>query len=89
MDNSFHQYRDAVTTAKGSPVPTDIFMNKDYAGISAVLYSYMNVVNRPNKIGVEVNIVHNPLADNKMPLKSVESQNVEFKPNWQDEAGDV
>ena len=65
--NSFHQYRDAVTTAKGSPVPTDIFMNKDYAGISAVLYSHMNVVNRPNRIGVEVHIVHNPLADNKLP----------------------
>ena len=42
-------------------------MNKDYAGISAVLYSYMNVVNRPNRIGVEVHIVHNPLADNKLP----------------------
>ncbi|MCX5717726.1 MAG: hypothetical protein NTW44_05330 [Nitrospirae bacterium] len=65
--NSFHQYRDAVTTAKGSPVRTDIFMNKDYAGISAVLYSHMNVVNRPNRIGVEVHIVHNPLADNKLP----------------------
>ena len=66
--NSFHQYRDAVTTAKGSPVPTDIFMNKDYAGISGVLYSHMNVVNRPNQIGIEVNIVHNPLAPNKLPL---------------------
>jgi len=50
-------------------VPTDIFMNKDYAGISAVLYSYMNVVNRPNQIGIEVNIVHNPLADNKLSQK--------------------
>ena len=67
--NSFHQYRDAVTTAKGSPVPTDIFMNKDYAGISAVLYSYMNVVNRPNKMGVEIHFVHNrSLANNKLPL---------------------
>lgn len=65
--NSFHQYRDAVTTAKGSPVPTNIFMNKDYAGVSAVLYSYMNV-NRPNKIGVEVHVVHNPLANNRLPL---------------------
>jgi hypothetical protein len=66
--NSFHQYRDAVTTAKGSPVPTNIFMDKDYAGISAVLYSYMNIVNRPNRIGVEIHCVHNPLADNKLPL---------------------
>ncbi len=65
--NSFHQYRDTVATAKGSPVATDIFMNKDYAGISAVLYSYMNVVNPPNRIGVEVHIVYNPLADNKLP----------------------
>jgi hypothetical protein len=65
--DSFHQYRDAVKTVKGSPVPTDIFMNKDYAGISAVLYSYMNVINHPNSIGVEVHIVHNPLADNKLP----------------------
>jgi type I restriction enzyme S subunit len=64
--NSFHQYRDAVTTAKGSSVPTNIFMNKDYAGISAVLYSWMNVVNRPNRIGVEIHCVHNPLADNKL-----------------------
>jgi hypothetical protein len=28
----------------------------------------MNIVNRPNKIGVEVHLVHNPLADNKLPL---------------------
>lgn len=61
--NSFPQYRDAVTTAKGSPVPTDIFMNKNYAGISAVLYSWMNA----DRIGVAVHIVHNPLADNKLP----------------------
>mgnify|MGYP001614685585 FL=1 len=67
--NSFHQYRDAVTTAKGGPVPTDIFMNKDYVGISAVLSSSMDVVNRPNKIGAEVQLVHNRLlADNKLPL---------------------
>lgn len=87
--NSFHQYRDAVTTAKGSPVPTDIFENKDYAGISAVLYSYMNVVDRPNRIGVEVHIVHNPLADNKLPHGifpfgtewSVEGENLKRK-DW-------
>ena len=48
-------------------MPTDIFMNKDYAGISAVLYSYMNIVNRPKTMGFEVHVVHNPLADNKLP----------------------
>lgn len=61
LANSFPPYRDTVTTAKGSPVRTDIFMNKDYAGISAVLYSWMNA-----EIGVAVHIVHNPLADNKL-----------------------
>jgi len=65
--DSHYEYRDIIITAKGSPVPTNIFERRDYAGISAVLYSSMNIVNRPNKIGVEVHLVHNPLADNKLP----------------------
>lgn len=65
--DSNYEYRDTISTAKGSPVATNIFENKDYAGISAVLYSWMNIVSRPNKIGVEVHLVHNPLANNKLP----------------------
>lgn len=65
--DSQYEYKDTITTAKDSPVSTNIFQNVDYNGISAVLYSHMNVVNRPNGIGVEVHIVHNPLADNKLP----------------------
>lgn len=65
--NSHYEYRDIITTAKGSPVPTNIFERRDYAGISAIFYSWMNIVNRPNKIGDEVHLVHNPLADNKLP----------------------
>lgn len=67
--SSFYEHKDSITTAKGSLVPTNIFLNKEYAGISAILYSWMNVVTRPNKIGVEIHFVHNcPLADNKLPL---------------------
>ncbi len=65
--DSSYGYRDAITTTKSSPVTTDIFVNKDYAGISAVLCSWMNIVNRPKRMGVEVHVVHNPLADNKLP----------------------
>jgi len=63
-----YEYRDTIATAKGSPVSTSIFENKEYSGISAVLYSAMNIINRPNIIGVEIYVVHNPIAYNKLPL---------------------
>ncbi|MDP3947758.1 MAG: hypothetical protein Q8Q41_03655 [bacterium] len=66
--DSHYEYRDTIKTAKGSPVSTSIFQNKEYSSISAVLYSVMNIVNRPDKIGVEVHFVHNPLADHKLPF---------------------
>lgn len=67
---SYHEYRDTIATHKGSPVHTNIFENKEYSKISAILYSWMNVVDRPTPIGVEIQYVHNPLADkeNKLPL---------------------
>ncbi len=65
---SRYEYRDTITTAKGSSVSTSIFENNDYSGISAILYSWMNVVTRPNEIGVEIQYVHNPFATNKLPL---------------------
>lgn len=65
---SNYEYMDTISTVKGSPVATNIYENKDYAGISAVIYSWMNIVNRPSKIGIEIHLVHNPLADNKLPF---------------------
>lgn len=67
--DSQYEYKDTITKANGSSVSTNIFKNKDYNGISALLYSPMNVVtHHSNKAGIEINLVHNPIAVNKLHL---------------------
>jgi type I restriction enzyme S subunit len=67
IDCSF-DYRDTITKRSGAPVPTNVFENEEYSGISAVLYSWFNVVNRPTQMGAEIEYVHNPLATkNRLP----------------------
>jgi hypothetical protein len=66
--NSYYEYRGSITTFKGGSVSTNIFQNGYYEGISAVLYSCANVVDRPKQIGIEIKYVHNPLAKNKLSL---------------------
>lgn len=67
---SHYAYREKIDTHAGSPVSTDIFLNKQYSGISAVLYSWMNVANHPSQAGSEIHLVHNLFAspDNSLPL---------------------
>lgn len=65
-----YEYREKINTCAGNPVNTNIFRSKQYSGISAVLYSCMNVANHPNQAGSEIDLVHNPFAlpDNSLPL---------------------
>ncbi len=62
-----YEYRDSITKRSGAPVQTNAFENKEHSGISAVLYSWFNAVNRPTQIGAEIECVHNPLAENSLP----------------------
>lgn len=65
--DSFHEYRDTINKINGEPVQTNFFEDRTYSGISAVIYSYSNVVIHPKKIGIEIHFVRNPLAENKLP----------------------
>lgn len=60
-------YRDTIKKSNGALVSTNIFEDETYNGISAVLYSVSNVVIHPRNIGTEIQFIHNPLADNKLP----------------------
>lgn len=62
----YYQYQDQVRKVSGFSVSTDIFLNNQYDGISAVLYSCVDVLNRPQEFGDDFVLLHNPLAKNKL-----------------------
>lgn len=64
----YYQYQDQVSKVSGSSVSTDIFLNHQYDGISAVLYSCVGVdsLNSPQELGDDFVLLHNPLAKNKL-----------------------
>jgi hypothetical protein len=45
----------------------DIFTDASHEGISAVLYSCVNVASYPSRIGSDFVLVHNPNALNRVP----------------------
>lgn len=62
--------RTEVNKKSGNSVPMTFFLNSDYAGISAVVYSNNNILNSPRKnaeIGSDLVIIHNPFAINPLP----------------------
>ncbi len=63
-----YHYKEAVTKKNGSDVPMDMFLNPDYSGISAVLYSCSDCCNRAEKNGSRYILVHNPLATNPIDI---------------------
>jgi hypothetical protein len=62
------EFRDHVDKISKSPVSTDLFLRREFAHISAVLYSSADCVNYPRKPGLEFVLVHNPNA--RVPLPS-------------------
>jgi hypothetical protein len=63
---NYVEFRDHVDKKSKSPVPTDLFLQKESAHISAVLYSCADCVNYPRRPGMEFILVHNPNA--RVPL---------------------
>lgn len=57
-------YEGEIRKANDSLVSTGIFYDKEYTGISGVLFSNSDLKNRPLRSGSEFIFVHNPLADN-------------------------
>ncbi len=62
-----HVHRDQIVKESGNPVSTDVFLDDRYAGISAVLYSSVDVANCPPRLGADFRLVHNPIA--QVPIK--------------------
>ncbi|MBD2487629.1 hypothetical protein [Aulosira sp. FACHB-615] len=63
----FYQYQDSSRKQSGASVSTDIFFKEEYSGISAILFSCMDVLNRPNEFGDDFVLLHNPLATRQFP----------------------
>jgi hypothetical protein len=60
--------RRSVAKSSGSPVDTDIFLNKKYTAISGILYSRTYAIcDYPRNPGSEFIFIHNPLGKNKLP----------------------
>jgi len=68
MVDRSHSFRDSIDKKSGSKVSTDVFLDPEYAGISAILDSKVGVLNRPKVFGSEFILVHNPLARNQLRL---------------------
>lgn len=68
-DQSIHgyEYRPKIKKIKGCDVPTDIFLRKEYEGISGVIFSNVGIRNFHSKMGNDFIFVHNPLALNQLP----------------------
>jgi hypothetical protein len=56
-----------VRKAAGTPVPTGIFVDGGYEGVSAVLYSGARILSLPDVHGSEFVLVHNETATNPLP----------------------
>lgn len=58
-----YTYQSAVTKRSGAPVAIDGFLgSKTLQGVSAVLYSCVDPLNRPPRLGGDFIVVHNPHA---------------------------
>jgi hypothetical protein len=62
-----YSYREQIQKKGGAPVSTKIFLNEEYAGISAIIYSEENLINIPKPPGKDYFLyLHNPLAKNTL-----------------------
>lgn len=69
-ENFIHSitYRNSITKTNGVEIPTDIFLRKEFEGLSGVLYSNVCFGRRPTNMGHDYIFVHNPNAKNPCPI---------------------
>lgn len=77
--------RPQIIKQSGKLVPINIFSNSSHEGISAILYSTVDVANCPYNLGSDFVLVHNPNAKNPLPLGSLKV-GTEY---WVDEDGQL
>jgi type I restriction enzyme S subunit len=70
-----HQFRSAIYKRSGADVSTDLFMNREYNCVSAVLHSCANACMTAGPLGgADFLLIHNPLAANSLPRKIIRSR---------------
>lgn len=67
MVDQRHAYRPIIKKQNGAEVPTDNFLNPDYAGVSAILGTPAGL-NAACGEKFPIALVHNPLATNELPV---------------------
>jgi hypothetical protein len=68
--DSSYTFEGSVKKVKGTEIPTDGFLSREkMSGVSAVLYSCVNAVNRTSVLGGDFMLVHNPNAACPIPLR--------------------
>ena len=60
------QFRNAIVKVSGEAIPTGVFHLEEYSGLSGLLCSRVDAVNRPQEMGADFQLVPNPWA--KVPL---------------------
>ncbi|MBW4553086.1 MAG: hypothetical protein KME35_18535 [Aphanocapsa sp. GSE-SYN-MK-11-07L] len=63
-----YEYQGEVVKASGTEIETTSFLNPEYSGISAVIYSCVDVFNYPTEISKALLLFHNPLSATPLPL---------------------
>jgi len=63
-----YEYQGEVIKASGTEIETTSFLNREYSGISAVVYSCVDVFNYPTEISKALLLFHNPPATTPLPL---------------------
>jgi hypothetical protein len=62
ITDTFYQPRESVIKESGAPVSTKAFLGSQFGFVSAVLHSAVDCVNRPQLLGGDFSILHNPSA---------------------------
>jgi len=73
LTGSQHQFRPNIYKGSGAEVSTELFVNEQCSGISAVMHSYANACMTAQPLGVDFLLIHNPLAAKPVPLRLLRS----------------
>lgn len=67
IDQGYH-FEDTVKKSIGTVIKKNILDDEEYNFISAFLYSCVDPLNRPEDMGDDYILVHNPIAKNTLPI---------------------
>jgi hypothetical protein len=67
LSDSYVEYRNRVQKSRGAEVATDVFLDSEFAHISAVLYGEADWINQSSPPGADFKIVHNSTAVTSLP----------------------